>query len=85
MSSSPIEPGVDALDDDGTLELGEHSSHLQERSPGCGRRVDLLLVQIDADALFSQFIHELNQVSEGASDTVDRPGRNQVELAGGGI
>jgi hypothetical protein len=45
----------------------------------------MLLVQVKADALVSEFSHERHQLLQAASDAVYRPGGDHVELAVCGV
>lgn len=83
LRAGACEAGVHALDDDGALELGEDPAHRKHGFAGGGRRIDILLVQVQADALLFELLHELHQMLQAATNAVDRPGGDHVELAGG--
>src|SRR6266446_196915 len=83
LCAGACQPSVDSFDDDGALELGEHPAHTEHRfARGC-RGIDILLMQIQANPLLLEFLHELHQMLQAAADAVDRPRGNHVELASG--
>jgi hypothetical protein len=76
----PRKPGVDTFLDDAALELGEHAEHLEHRLACAGRGVETLLMQEQVDALLMQVLQNVEQIGERATEPIDRPGRDQVEL-----
>ena len=76
-----------ALVDDGSLELGEDSEHLEhEPVHGGGVRVrgvrEVFFLEAHGDALADEVLDDAVEVSEVSGEAVDAPHANGVALAG---
>jgi hypothetical protein len=78
-----LRPAHDPLANHRAFELGKHTQHLEHRSAGRRRRVEALLVQEQVDALGVEFAEEVQQVDQGPTKAVNRPGRDHVDGAAG--
>ena len=63
------------------LELGEDAQHAEHRAPRRRRGVEALLVEVQVDALGVQLAEEADEVLEAAAQPVDRPCRDEVDVA----
>jgi hypothetical protein len=58
FSPGASEPCLDALDDHGSLEFAEYRRHGEECPAGWGRRVHILLIQIEIDVLDTELVQQ---------------------------
>src|SRR5262245_56957399 len=63
-----------------SLELAEHTHHLEHGLAGRRRCVQCLLMEVEIHALGSQFVEEGDKVSQRAAKTINRPGGDQIEI-----
>jgi len=80
--ASPLHPGFDPLLDDRALELGEHPEHLEQGASGWCRRVNRLVLKIEIAPDRAQFGEKADEVLQRAPKPIDRPCRDNVNLAG---
>ncbi len=72
--------GLDPLDDDRSLELGEHAEHLVHRlARGCDR-VQALLVQVGVDLALADLVEDTDQILHAPPQLVDRSSGHHVDL-----
>jgi hypothetical protein len=81
--ASPLHPGLDPFLDDGSLELSEYPEHLEQGAPGRGGRVNCLPLKIEIAANRIQFCEKADEVLQRAPEPINRPCRDNVDLAGG--
>lgn len=74
--------GVDPLDDQLALILGEGGEHIQHQPTRRGRRVDTVRDGSDMDAAVAQQVHRVEHVDKRPAQPVDRPHDDGVALLG---
>ena len=62
------DPRLNALDDDGAFELGEHAEHLEQCPASRRGGVDALLVQVEIAADGAQLAKKRHEVMQGAAE-----------------
>jgi hypothetical protein len=65
------------------LEFGEHPEHLEEGAPGWGGRVHRLPLKIEVTPDGAEFRKKANEVLQAAAEPINRPCRDNIDLAGG--
>src|SRR5262249_10348161 len=81
--SGPRQASHHALLDDGPLELGEHTQHLEEGLTGRRRGIDPLLMEIQPHPFGMDLAEGGDEVLQGPAEAIDRPGGDNVEFAPG--
>ena len=81
----PCQACIDAIHDHAALELGEDATHLEHGTARRCGRIERLPMQVQVTAHRLQLAHEANQILKAAAQPIDRPSRDHVDLARGGI
>ena len=69
--------------DDLALEFGEDPEHLEQGAPGRCGRVNGLPLKIEIAADRAEFCEKANEVLQATAEPINRPGRDNIDLAGG--
>jgi hypothetical protein len=85
LGNSASKAAIYPLYDNRSLELREHAGHLQEGATRSRSAIDLLLVEVNADPLLAQLVHEFDQMANAAANAIDGLANHDVELALGRI
>ena len=81
----PLKPGTNPLADHTPLELRKCPCDLKHKSPGWGGSVYRLLVDVEVNRACLQCLDRAQEVDQGASKSVDRPGHDYIESSPLGV
>jgi hypothetical protein len=85
LAAGTGETGMDALLDDRSLELSEHTEHLKQGAAGRSCGIDALYMQIEIDTAGVNFAEERHEVLKRTAQPVNGPGEEHIELAARGV
>ena|SRR5215472_13959980 len=77
----PGNSSMNAIFDDGTLELGEHAEHLEQRAPSRRGCIDRLPIHVEIAAGTVQLAEEAHEILQRAAEPVYRPCRDHIDPA----
>lgn len=85
LRSGPPQTGLDPLLNHGSFELGKYAHHLKHRFASRRCCVDALLVEVEINAHGVKLAQEADQVLQGPTQAINRPGHDNIELAARGV
>jgi hypothetical protein len=85
LGASPLKACLHSLPDHGAFELGKHAHHLKHRLAGRRGGVEPLLVEHEIDPEGVKFGQEADEIPKRASQPIDRPSHDHVELPAGNV